>query len=367
MGVRLEFRGVTKMYGGHAAVRDVTFAVESGEFFTLLGPSGCGKTTLLRMAAGFNTIEAGEILFDGAVINARPAHLRNIGMVFQNYAVFPHMSVGDNVAYGLSARRLPKAEITERVKAALDLVQMDRYRDRSPGNLSGGQQQRVALARAIVIRPDILLMDEPLSNLDAKLRVQMRATIKRIQQELGITTLYVTHDQEEALAVSDRIAVMRDGRILQIGLPRGIYARSGNTFVASFIGTSNMLAGTLVRDGAEGVGLRIEDALTVRVPELGGRAPGERVVVAVRPGEFTMGAEAGPGLHGSVIMSTFLGDFTHCLVGLDCGREVEVHLRDGEGARPLSRGSRVSLGVAASKINVFDSSGEVSLTPGGEE
>ncbi len=366
MGVRLEFRGVTKMYGSHAAVSGASFTVESGEFFTLLGPSGCGKTTLLRMAAGFNSIEAGEILFDGELINARPAHLRNIGMVFQNYAVFPHMSVGDNVAYGLKARRLPKAEIGERVKAALDLVHMAQYRDRSPGNLSGGQQQRIALARAIVIRPDILLMDEPLSNLDAKLRVQMRSTIKRIQQELGITTLYVTHDQEEALAVSDRIAVMRDGRIQQIGFPEGIYARSGNAFVASFIGTSNMLEGELVAAGG-GVRLRIEGSLTAEVPGLDGRSAGERVTVAVRPGEFRVLGEGSHGLAGSVIMSTFLGDFTHYLVGLDCGREVEVHLHNGDAARPRARGARLILGVAESKINVFDLSGEVSLTPGGAQ
>ena len=210
---------VDKYYGDFQAIKDVSLQIKAGEFFTLLGPSGCGKTTLLRMIAGFNTIEKGEIRFDDAVINHVPTYRRNIGMVFQSYAIFPHLTVRQNVEYGLKPRKVPKAEMKERVDRAMALTQIDQYADRQPQQLSGGQQQRVALSRAIVIEPDLLLMDEPLSNLDAKLRVQMRTSIREIQRKLNITTIYVTHDQEEALAVSDRIAVMNMGIVEQVGKP----------------------------------------------------------------------------------------------------------------------------------------------------
>ena len=212
-------KNAVKKYGDFTAVNGISLNIEQGEFFTLLGPSGCGKTTLLRMIAGFNTVDGGEICFDEQVINNLPAHKRDIGMVFQNYAIFPHLNVADNVAYGLKARKVPKEQITPRVDEALRMVQIDQLKARQPNELSGGQQQRVALARAFVIEPGVLLMDEPLSNLDAKLRVQMRTTIKKLQRRLGITTIYVTHDQEEALAISDRIAVMKEGNIMQIGRP----------------------------------------------------------------------------------------------------------------------------------------------------
>ncbi len=205
-------KNAVKKYGDFTAVNGISLNIEQGEFFTLLGPSGCGKTTLLRMIAGFNTVDGGEICFDEQVINTLPAHKRDIGMVFQNYAIFPHLNVADNVAYGLKARKVPKEQIIPRVDEALKMVQIDQLKARQPNELSGGQQQRVALARAFVIEPGVLLMDEPLSNLDAKLRVQMRTTIKKLQRRLGITTVYVTHDQEEALAISDRIAVMNQGR-----------------------------------------------------------------------------------------------------------------------------------------------------------
>ena len=202
---------VTKKYGDFTAVDDISLEIQPGEFFTLLGPSGCGKTTLLRMIAGFNEINGGTIYFGDDAINDVPAHKRNIGMVFQNYAIFPHLSVRDNVAYGLKARKIPKDEIKRRTDEAMETVQIEMHADKMPSQLSGGQQQRVALARAIVIRPSLLLMDEPLSNLDAKLRLQMRTSIRKLQKSLGITTIYVTHDQEEALAISDRIAVMNAG------------------------------------------------------------------------------------------------------------------------------------------------------------
>ena len=218
-------RDAVKRYGDFTALSGVSLNIREGEFFTLLGPSGCGKTTLLRMIAGFNSIEGGDFYFGDKRINDVPAHKRDIGMVFQNYAIFPHLTVAENVAYGLKARKVAKAEISRRVAEALELVQISHLADRKPNELSGGQQQRVALARAFVIEPSVLLMDEPLSNLDAKLRVQMRTVIKKLQRRLGITTIYVTHDQEEALAISDRIAVMKDGVIMQIGTPNEIYAK----------------------------------------------------------------------------------------------------------------------------------------------
>ena len=215
MSHQVSIRNVVKRFGDFAAVNGVSLEIKEGEFFTLLGPSGCGKTTLLRAIAGFNQIDEGEIAFSDQVINQIPAHKRDIGMVFQNYAIFPHMTVKENVAYGLKARKVNKAEIEKRVAEALEMVQIAPLKDRKPAELSGGQQQRVALARAFIIEPGVLLMDEPLSNLDAKLRVQMRSTIKKLQRSLGITTIYVTHDQEEAMAVSDRIAIMKNGRLLR--------------------------------------------------------------------------------------------------------------------------------------------------------
>ena len=224
-------KDAVKKYGDFIALKGVSLDIREGEFFTLLGPSGCGKTTLLRMIAGFNSIEGGEFYFGDRLINAVPAHKRDIGMVFQNYAIFPHLTVAENVAYGLKARKVPASEIAPRVAEALELVQIAHLSKRKPNELSGGQQQRVALARAFVIEPSVLLMDEPLSNLDAKLRVQMRTVIKKLQRKLGITTIYVTHDQEEALAISDRIAVMRRIRLWPALSARAISstARCGKT------------------------------------------------------------------------------------------------------------------------------------------
>ena len=241
MSHRVIIKNAVKKYGNFTALNGVSLDIKQGEFFTLLGPSGCGKTTLLRMIAGFNTVDGGEICFDDKVINGLEAHKRDIGMVFQNYAIFPHLTVAENVAYGLKARKYPKEKIPAKVDEALDLVQIKNLRDRKPNELSGGQQQRVALARAFVVEPGVLLMDEPLSNLDAKLRVQMRTVIKKLQRRLGITTIYVTHDQEEALAISDRIAVINEGNVMQVGTPEAIYKKPENAFVAGFIGVSNFL------------------------------------------------------------------------------------------------------------------------------
>ena len=251
MSVSIDIDNVIKKYEDTIVINGLSLKIHPGEFFTLLGPSGCGKTTLLRMIIGFNSIEGGTIKVDNKVINNIPVNKRNMGMVFQNYAIFPHMSVFDNVAFGLKQRNVPAAEIEKAVVEILDVVKIGHLKDRMPTQLSGGQQQRVALARAIVIHPQVLLMDEPLSNLDAKLRVEMRNAIKNIQQQVGITTVYVTHDQEEALAVSDRIAVMNDGVIQQVGSPQYIYQRPANRFVSTFIGLSNIFKAVVKKNGAQ--------------------------------------------------------------------------------------------------------------------
>ena len=280
---------VTKKFGDLEAVKDVTLEVKTGEFFTLLGPSGCGKTTLLRSIAGFNQPEKGEIYFDAKRVDKIAAHKRGIGMVFQNYAVFPHLNVLNNVAYGLKARKVPADEIQPRVSRALQMVRLTGMEDRFPDQLSGGQLQRVAIARALVIEPQVLLMDEPLSNLDAKLRIEMRSEIRELQQNMKITTLYVTHDQEEALSISDSIAVMNSGVVEQIGRPWEIYNTPTNRFVAGFIGTTNFFEGTLISaQGGEG---------TVQVADIqmkvSAHSPcvGEKVSFAIRPEAFKVAQE----------------------------------------------------------------------------
>lgn len=238
---KISVNHVLKKYGDNTVIPDLSVEIEEGELFTLLGPSGCGKTTLLRMIAGFNSIEGGDIFFNEKRINDMDPSKRNIGMVFQNYAIFPNLSVRGNVAFGLKNRKLDKETIKKETDKYLNLMQIMQYADRMPDQLSGGQQQRIALARALVITPDVLLMDEPLSNLDAKLRLEMRTVIRHTQKNVGITTVYVTHDQEEAMAISDKIAVMKEGVIQHIGTPKDIYQRPKNVFVATFIGRTNII------------------------------------------------------------------------------------------------------------------------------
>ena len=312
MSNQVIIQNAVKRYGDFTALNGVSLDIQEGEFFTLLGPSGCGKTTLLRMIAGFNSIEGGDFYFGEKRINDVPAHKRDIGMVFQNYAIFPHLTVRENVAYGLKARKMPAKEIKPKVDEALELVQISHLADRKPNELSGGQQQRVALARAFVIEPSVLLMDEPLSNLDAKLRVQMRSVIKKLQRRLGITTIYVTHDQEEALAISDRIAVMKDGHIMQIGTPRDIYAKPQNPFVAGFIGVSNFL-----------------DC------EVNAPAP------------------------GTILFSTFLGDFIEYEVQLNDGQNLIVNEYTKDTTEIHSDGEQVHLSFDPMRISLYDKSEEV--------
>ena len=278
--IELHLKNVSKLFGETRAVDNVTLDVKSGELFFLLGPSGCGKTTCLRTLAGFYQPDEGELYFGEKLMNNVPPHKRNIGMVFQNYALWPHMTVYENVEYGLNIRKLPGNVKKEKVAKVLNIVQMEQYADRNPNQLSGGQQQRIALARALVIEPDLLLLDEPLSNLDAKLRIEMRQEIKRIHSEAVITTVYVTHDQKEALSLADRMAVMKDGKIVQMGTPREVYNFPINSFVADFIGETNFIQGKL-KTKTDGTFL-IETPIG-EVRAIGNAISGDNSICSIRP------------------------------------------------------------------------------------
>jgi putative spermidine/putrescine transport system ATP-binding protein len=301
---------VTKRYGQDVAVSDVTLDVDNGEFVALLGPSGCGKTTTLQMVAGFVEATSGDILIDGQPMHGIPPHKRNIGVVFQNYALFPHLTVFDNVAFGLKMRNVERSQVVGRVHGALDLVQLKGLDRRYPRELSGGQQQRVALARALVIEPAVLLLDEPLSNLDANLREQMRFEIREIQKRIGITTVFVTHDQTEAMAAADRMVVMAKGEIRQIGTAREIYERPRDLFVATFIGQANLLRGKVagVREGEVEIVLDVGQRVVAR--HNGHARVGDASSLVVRPEDFELATEEYPSknnLHGRVMRVNYLG------------------------------------------------------------
>src|SRR2546430_3124647 len=281
--VAIALEGVSKGFGGAQAVQDVTVAIGEGEFFSLLGPSGCGKTTTLRMIAGFEVPDEGRIVLQGRDVTTVSANRRKVNMVFQQYALFPHMSVYDNVAFGLKVKRVPRSEHAERVNEMLRVVELEGLERRRIRQLSGGQQQRVALARALVNKPAALLLDEPLGALDVKLRKQMQLELKRIQAELGTTFVYVTHDQEEALAMSDRIAVMNDGRVEQVGTPREIYEHPHTAFVADFIGSLNALDLSIDELVGENAVMRVGEAERIVVPIGGSHPPGATLRVAGRP------------------------------------------------------------------------------------
>ncbi len=349
--MKIEVRGVGKRFGSVTAVDRVDLDIAAGELFTLLGPSGCGKTTLLRLIAGFNTPDEGEIAFDGRVVNTLPPYERNIGMVFQNYALWPHMTVFANVAYGLRLRKLPGSEIEARVAEGLRKVNLSGLERRYPGQLSGGQQQRVALARALVLNPHLLLLDEPLSNLDAKIRVQVRAEIRKLQKELGITAVYVTHDQEEALSLSDRVAVMRDGRVLQVGTPKELYERPSTRFVADFVGTNNLVRGQV--KGRRGEHLVVETALgTFTAISSGAIGAGATCVLAVRPENVTVVATrpAPPGappdgnvIAGKVTFAAYLGNTLRYDVETPSGQVLKADIRDPWHHEPLALGQAVAV------------------------
>lgn len=357
MSVQIKIDGAVKKYGDNVVIPGLDLTIREGEFFTLLGPSGCGKTTLLRMIAGFNSIEGGQFFFNDTLINDLDPARRNIGMVFQNYAIFPNMTVRKNVAFGLTNRKLDKAVVDERTSRFLELMKISEYADRMPERLSGGQQQRVALARALAVEPDVLLMDEPLSNLDAKLRLEMRSVIKEIQNKLGITTVYVTHDQEEAMAISDRIAVMNRGVIQQIGSPKELYLRPQNTFVANFVGTSNFINAKVFRK--EGLmGVVFPDGHEVVLEKLCSTLEdGQSVIVCVRPEEFVISES---GIEAEITDSSFLGLNTHIFAQLSTGENVAI-TQESTFDSNLNKGQKIFLTVKAEKINVFSEDGSKPL------
>jgi len=353
---KISIEGVRRSFGSVEAVRNITLQIEDGEFFTLLGPSGCGKTTLLRMIAGFTELDAGEIRIGSKRVDILPPHRRNIGMVFQNYAIFPNLTVAGNVAYGLKARKVGNAETATRVAEALTLVRLQGYGERWPHQLSGGQLQRVAIARALVIRPEVLLLDEPLSNLDARLRVDMRGEIRELQQSLNITTVYVTHDQEEALAVSRRIAVMQTGRIEQLDIPEAIYRKPASLFVAQFMGTTNVLTGVVGSRTSGSARVRI-GPVEVEVADLD-LVEGEGVNVCIRPEALqVVGAgQAAPAgtavLQATVVEVEFIGALSRLGVKLPDGTLLKVAVLD-EPAAKANPGSSVTLAYDPTRVSVF--------------
>jgi len=354
--VKVEARNIAMSYGKTQVLRDINLVIEPGEFFALLGPSGSGKSTLLRLIAGFNQAQSGQLLIGGEDISRVPPWHRNVGMVFQNYALWPHMTVHDNVAFGLEERRLPKNVIERKVAAVLELVGLKEFGSRRPSQLSGGQQQRVALARTIAIEPKVLLLDEPLSNLDAKLRVHMRMELLALQRKLGVTTIFVTHDQEEALSISDRVAVLDAGVIQQVGTPVELFDRPVNRFIANFVGTANMFAGTLTQC-AEGMVFESAALGTLLLPGASAALAGA-VEIAFRPHVVTLvEAGAAPGgslirLKGTVAAREFLGEFIRYVVTVGANEIVadQAHYTD---ARKFEPGDAVDLGIQPEQIRVL--------------
>jgi spermidine/putrescine transport system ATP-binding protein len=366
--------GVSKRFGDLVAVRDLELDIGRGEFFTLLGPSGCGKTTTLRMVAGFEDPTTGRILIEGQDVAGLPSHKRPTNTVFQSYALFPHLSVGENVAFGLRRKKVPKREITERVAAELERVGLAAEINRKPSQLSGGQQQRVALARALVNLPKVLLLDEPLGALDLKLRKGLQLELKRIQRDVGITFVYVTHDQEEALTMSDRIAVMSNGLVEQVDTPENVYERPRTTFVAGFIGVSNLMPATVTSaDGGRGT-IRLESGpeLETRVDGIGS---GERCHAVVRPEKLIIGhvGESGkdhlPSVEGVVESSVYLGTATQIVVRLPSGVSMTVlvpNASEAERARLPGGGATVRLSWAPEHMHVVRESARTTLTTADE-
>jgi iron(III) transport system ATP-binding protein len=353
---KIRIEGAKKVYGDVTVIENLSLTVPDGALFTLLGPSGCGKTTLLRMIAGFNSIEGGDFYFGDNRINNMEPSKRNIGMVFQNYAIFPHLTVRDNVAFGLKQKKATKEKVVAETDKYLKLMQIDEYRDRKPDQLSGGQQQRVALARALAVNPDVLLMDEPLSNLDAKLRVDMRQAIREIQREVGITTVYVTHDQEEAMAISDSIAVMNQGRIQQVGRPKELYHRPKNEFVASFIGRTNIIQANLKHDGATAL-LEFSTGYRMPLPILNNVAD-QPVHVSIRPEELIRTADGD--IDAQITDSVYLGMDTEYFVDLPFAKKIHVS-EESSLTEDLGEGDHIKLKINAQKINVFTADGSQNL------
>lgn len=357
---RLQVDAASKCFGHVMALSEVSLSVAAGEFVTILGPSGSGKTTLLKVIAGFETADHGRVLIDHADITELDPARRNIGMVFQNYALFPHMSVARNVAYPLTMRGMPKAEIATRVGQALDMVELGDLAERLPKQLSGGQQQRVALARATVFQPRLLLLDEPFGALDRKLREQMQIEVRRLQRHLGLTTLFITHDQEEALVMSDRIAVMDKGRVLQVGPPNEIYEAPANPFVADFIGESNIFAGLVEANGGNLVRVRLEQGPVIEVASRADLSahPGQKVRVMVRPERFVdlavdPNSARANRIDGSVTDSVYIGVSDKYRVVTPEGINVLMRLPSGPSHRRYIAGEPIAAGFHAADARLI--------------
>ena len=357
--VSVQCRDIHLSYGPTAVLKGVDLDIEPGEFFALLGPSGSGKSTLLRLIAGFNRHQQGQLRVDGVDVSAQPPWQRNIGMVFQSYALWPHLSVWDNVAFGLVERKVPRAQIQQKVSAALELVGLAGFAQRRPNQLSGGQQQRVALARTIVIEPQVLLLDEPLSNLDKTLRVQMRQELLALQRRLGITTLFVTHDQEEAMTTADRMAVLDRGVVQQVGAPGTLYDYPVNAFVANFVGTMNLLPGRVRRRSTQSLTLDVDSVGELSFPRLADVPADDRVTVSFRPHSLRIEvADAARDarfvwMPGTVEASEFLGEFTRYRVRVGT-HSLAVDQAHHAGLHKHPVGTVVSLGLDPAQVRLLD-------------
>ena len=356
--IELEVTGLTKRFSPEITIGPISFKVREGEFFSLLGPSGCGKTTILRCAAGFETPTDGAMFLRGERLNDKPPHRRDVGLVFQHYALFPHLTVFDNVAFGLKIRRTGKKEIEERVRSMLDLVDLPDLASRYPAQLSGGQQQRIAIARSLVLMPRLLLFDEPLSNLDFKLRIQMRWELRNLQRKLGKTSIYVTHDQSEALALSDRIAVLSQGKIEQIGTPMEIYESPSTAFVADFIGSSNILKATVKESQPAGSLVETEHGLRLLVSAVG-ESVGAQVMVLMRPEKFSVAdgtakeGEIPNRISARVEDLTYLGEDIQLRVVAEQGEPLLVALKSGHDSLALKQGDTITLAISPEDVHLL--------------
>ena len=345
--MNIQLKDIVKKFGTLEAVSHVSLEIHDGELFTLLGPSGCGKTTILRLIGGFHKPDNGEIYFDGKPVTTIPPYERNIGMVFQNYALWPHMTTFHNITYGLKVKKFSKQEIFKKVSNVLKLVNLVGLENRYPGQLSGGQQQRVALARALVLNPDVLLLDEPLSNLDAKIRVQVRAEIRKLQKELGITTIYVTHDQEEALTLSDRIAVINLGKLMQIGTPRDLYERPHNPFVADFIGINNLIPGDVLEMDTSEKWVKAQTKVgTLICTSEEQFEPGDRCMISVRPetASISSSEDKQKGVNcigGTVSFAYYIGNTIRYDVEIDHETLFKIDIQNPVDHKPFSLGEKV--------------------------